>query len=157
MVLAMSNDSTNPSSSPEPSSPDSADPADRSLKPLVMIVDDEQQVLAITRRLIERLGYRVLAEADPRAALARYSADYAQISCVLLDLSMRPIDGLELFREMWAINPHVRAILCSGYGETNATVSHTELGLAGFLPKPYRIDELRQVLADVLRNDDQSG
>lgn len=117
---------------------------------IVLIVDDEQQVLDIARRMTERLGYQVLTESNPHAAFARYTNEYAQIVCVLLDLAMRPINGLQLFAMMQVINPHVRAILCSGYGESDSVEDAIGLGVVGFLPKPYRIDELRQVLVQVL-------
>ena len=136
-----------------PTSPTSEQQANNELQlnqPVVMIVDDELQVLDIARRLIERLGYRVLAESDPQAAYARYTTEHGQISCVLLDLAMRPIDGLELFAMMRSINPQVCAILCSGYSESGSAEHYIRLGFIGFLPKPYRIDELRKVLANVL-------
>jgi DNA-binding NtrC family response regulator len=118
--------------------------------PVVMVVDDQQPVLDIARRLIERLGYRVLAESNPHTALARYTTEHIQIACVLLDLAMRPINGLELFAMMLKINPHACAILSSGYHQADMVEHYLDLGLAGFLPKPYHMNDLRQILADVL-------
>jgi CheY-like chemotaxis protein len=125
-------------------------PRDDTQLPVVMVVDDQQQVLDIARRLIERLGYHVLAESNPHAALARYAIEHAQIACVLLDLAMRPINGLELFALMLKINPHVCAILSSGSHQPDIVEHYLDLGLAGFLPKPYHMNDLRKMLADVL-------
>jgi CheY-like chemotaxis protein len=118
--------------------------------PVVMVVDDQQPVLDIARRLIERLGYRVLAESNPHAALVRYTTEHLQIACVLLDLAMRPISGLELFALMLKINPQARAILSSGSYQPDIVEHYHDLGLAGFLPKPYHLNDLRQILTDVL-------
>jgi CheY-like chemotaxis protein len=118
--------------------------------PVVMVVDDQQQVLDIARRLIERIGYRVLAESSPHTALARYTIEHAQIACVLLDLAMRPLNGLELFAVMLKINPRVCAILSSGSHQPDTVEQYLDLGLAGFLPKPYHMNDLRNILAEVL-------
>lgn len=117
---------------------------------VVMVVDDEPQVLTIVERMLERLGYTVLTAGLPDQAIARFRAEHQRIDGVLLDLTMPQMDGSELLRQLRDIDPSIRVVLCSGYSESYATERFVNLGLSGFLPKPYRIDELRRVLIDAL-------
>jgi CheY-like chemotaxis protein len=100
----------------------------------------------IVERMLDRLGYTVITAALPSQAIASFEADHRRIDCVLLDLTMPQMDGSELFARLRAIDPAVPVVLCSGYSEPFATERFTDLGLAGFLPKPYRIDDLRRAL-----------
>jgi two-component system, cell cycle sensor histidine kinase and response regulator CckA len=117
---------------------------------VVLVVDDEPQVLTIVQRMLERLGYTVLTAGLPEQAIACFHAEHQRIDGVLLDLTMPQMDGSELLRRLRDIDSGVRVVLCSGYSESFATERFESLGLAGFLPKPYRIDELRRVLIDAL-------
>ena len=108
------------------------------------------QVLDVAGRIVERLGYAAVTVSHAEEAVARYRAEPDGFDCVLLDLSMPQMDGLELSRIMRSINPAVRVVLCSGYSEQYATERFANQGLAGFLPKPYRIDELRRTLISAI-------
>jgi two-component system, cell cycle sensor histidine kinase and response regulator CckA len=120
--------------------------SDTASTPIVLIVDDEPDVLAITKRMVERLGYTALAFNHPTAALQLVQHTREPISCALLDLTMPTMNGVELFQAMRVSMPTLRAILCSGYSEPYATEQYLEIGLAGFLSKPFRLEDLRQAL-----------
>jgi CheY-like chemotaxis protein len=64
------------------------------------------------------------------------------VVCVLLDLTMPRLDGVETHRMLRERNADVPVILCSGYPEREAVERFAELGLAGFVQKPYTPDEL---------------
>jgi two-component system cell cycle sensor histidine kinase/response regulator CckA len=120
----------------------------------VMIVDDELPVLTIARRMVERLGYTVIAADRPETALALYRAHWQEIACVLLDLTMPQMDGVDLFLQMREINPQIRTLLCSGYSELATHNRYATLGLTTFLPKPYRMDELQRVLKETIEGSE---
>jgi PAS domain S-box-containing protein len=113
---------------------------------LLLLVDDEETVRAIGKKILERLGFEVLTAADGRQALEVFRAQADQIAGVVLDLTMPHMDGEETFRELRRIRAGVRVILSSGYSEQDAVQRFAGKGLAGFIQKPYTVDNLQAVL-----------
>jgi CheY-like chemotaxis protein len=116
----------------------------------VLLVDDEQAVLRVAKRMLERMGFQVLCVNDGREALAAFRAHAAEIVCVLLDLTMPQLDGEQVFREIRRMQPDASVILTSGYDESDITQRFAGEGLAGFIQKPYRSDSLRAKLREIL-------
>ena len=103
----------------------------------------------VGRLVLQKAGYRVLMAADGRQAVDLYRREHARIDLVILDLTMPHLSGRDTLRELVAINPRVRALVTSGYSaEDKLPIGVT--GVAGFIPKPYRLDELLQVVRTVL-------
>jgi CheY-like chemotaxis protein len=116
----------------------------------ILVADDEEGVLVIARTILESLGFGVLTAMDGSEALEVYRAHMDEVLCVMLDLTMPKMDGEEAFRCLRALNPNVKVLLCSGYGEQQAVQQFTGGGLAGFVQKPYLRDTLIQKLREVL-------
>ncbi|MBM4392248.1 MAG: PAS domain-containing protein [Deltaproteobacteria bacterium] len=108
----------------------------------VMVIDDEPAVRDFARAVLEFHGYHVLEAQDGREAVSLFGAHRDRVGLVLLDLTMPGMDGEETFHELRALKPSVRVLLSSGYDEQQATSRFTGLGLAGFLRKPYRAEQL---------------
>ncbi|MEO8539269.1 MAG: PAS domain S-box protein [bacterium] len=108
---------------------------------IILIVDDDATVRTVTRRILERAGFSVLLGEDGADGLRVY-AEHPGIDLVLLDMTMPHMDGEETFRELLKVDPNVRVVLTSGYNEQDATENFTGKGLAGFMQKPYRPQEL---------------
>ncbi|MBM4367464.1 MAG: PAS domain-containing protein [Deltaproteobacteria bacterium] len=108
----------------------------------VMVIDDEPAVRDFARAVLEFRGYHVLEAEDGRQAVSLFGAHRDRVGLVLLDLTMPGMDGEETFHELRALKPSVRVLLSSGYNEQQATSRFTGLGLAGFLRKPYRAEQL---------------
>lgn len=117
---------------------------------LVLLVDDDEGVRNVGRRQLVKLGFTALTAASGAEALTVYSQRYAEISLVLLDLTMPGMDGVETYREMRRINPAAKVILTSGYDEQESINRFTGNGMAGFVQKPYRLLELAAKIKDVL-------
>jgi len=118
---------------------------------LVLVVDDEQIVRELCEEALQHLGYRVLSAADGLEALEVFQENIQAIDCVLLDLMMPRMNGVAAFAELRRLKPGIRVILCSGYSEQEATQRFQGQGLAGFLQKPFRIEDLRGELERVFR------
>jgi two-component system cell cycle sensor histidine kinase/response regulator CckA len=116
----------------------------------VLVVDDEEWVRTLARKMLERLGFTVLTAAHGREAVEIYRAHAAWITAVLLDLTMPQMDGAETFHELKLVRDDVRVIISSGYGEQHALTLFAGMGLAGFVAKPYSLDELSSTLRKVL-------
>jgi signal transduction histidine kinase len=103
----------------------------------VLLVDDEETVRAVGRRMLELSGFAVLTAADGREALRVFTEHRREITCVVLDLTMPQMDGEETLRELRLIQSDVRVVLSSGYDEGEIIGRFRGKGLAGFVQKPY--------------------
>ncbi len=116
----------------------------------ILIVDDDINVRKVTSHLVEGLGFRTLEAADGAEALRIYREHASRILCVLMDLTMPRLDGEETFRELRKLQPDVRVLLMSGYNEQDAIARFVGKGLAGFIQKPFMIEELEKQLQRLL-------
>ena len=84
-------------------------------KGTILLVDDEESLLALGARMLEHLGFTVLTAADGLEAVDLYRERGKEIDLVLMDLTMPHMDGAEAFGELRRLNPDVRVVLASGY------------------------------------------
>lgn len=108
----------------------------------VLLVDDDETILAISSRMLVRLGFEVVTAADGREAVDLLRAAPDTFVLVILDLTMPRMGGDETYREMRRIKRDVLVLLSSGYNEREVTQKFAGKGLAGFIQKPYRANEL---------------
>ena len=118
----------------------------------ILMVDDEPSVRDVGRSMLERKGYRVILAGDGREALDIFRERHSDIDCVILDLTMPHMDGDETFREMRKIDGDVKVIISSGYNKQDVTQRFVGKGLAGFIQKPYRLNELHAKLHEILKD-----
>jgi two-component system, cell cycle sensor histidine kinase and response regulator CckA len=116
----------------------------------VLIVDDEEGVRNVCQDYLATLGLETLCASDGEEAITLFKQHAGEIICVVLDLNMPRMDGLIAFRTMKSLCPGVQVILCSGYNEQEATQKFLGDGLAAFIQKPYRLQDLKQKLEQVL-------
>ncbi|HEX6964797.1 MAG TPA: PAS domain S-box protein [Gemmatimonadaceae bacterium] len=116
----------------------------------VLLVDDEDAVRAIARRILERAGYRVLTARHGADALRVLSEADTRIDVLLSDVVMPELGGVELAGRAVEHTPELRVVLMSGY--TNDTAILDELGsLAGFLAKPFTADTLLRSVQEAMQ------
>jgi len=116
----------------------------------VLVVDDEELVRTVTRRLLERIGFKVLCAGDGAEAIEVLTKKREEIALIMLDLTMPRMDGNETYREIRRIAPDIPVVLASGYDAIQASERFDADGLAGFVQKPYRSKELEDVLRAAL-------
>ncbi len=116
----------------------------------ILIVDDEPVVIEVCGRMLRRLGYDVVTAADGVAALQLFDRHRAAVRCVILDLTMPRMDGVEAFRELRRRDCSVPVLLASGYSEPIATEDLIGEGLAGFVQKPFQLTDLKRKLEAAL-------
>jgi len=129
--------------------PDSARESFRG-RGLVLVVDDEATVRRLARAMLERIGFEVICAADGNEAIALLRRHADRVRAVVLDMTMHPLDGAATFRELRRVRDDVRVVLSSGYSEQDATRAFDGVGLAGFLQKPYRLEDLTAVMRTAL-------
>jgi CheY-like chemotaxis protein len=115
-----------------------------------MVVDDEETVVAIAAKMLETLGFNVLTAYDGRAAVELLRERGSEVVAVLMDLTMPHLDGEQAFHELRRLRPDIRVTLMSGYNEQDAIARFIGKGLAGFIQKPFDLEQLRECLLALL-------
>jgi len=118
---------------------------------LVLVVDDEEAIRAVARRMLERFGYRVLLANHGAEAVALYAQHRGEIAVVLTDMAMPVMDGPALIVALKAIDPGVRIIGSSGLMTDGGTAQVMNAGVRHFVPKPYTAEIMLSTLAAVLQ------
>ncbi len=116
----------------------------------VLVVDDEPLVREVAKDILEQHDFEVLTAGDGLEAVEIYRRSPGDIRAVILDLTMPGMDGEQAFREIRAIDPSAVVLLMSGYSSKRAGDGMAEDGLAGFIHKPFRPDELVGRVKEVL-------
>jgi len=116
----------------------------------VLVVDDEEDVRVFARKVLELSGFAVEVAADGRDGADAFAASPRAFDLVLVDLTMPRMGGADAFREMRRARPDVRAILTSGFALEEATSGFEGKGLAGFVRKPFRADELLKAVFEAV-------
>ena len=116
----------------------------------VLVVDDEEGIRVLVQRMLEKLGFAVLAAASGDEAIRIYRDIAPRIDCILLDLHMPGMSGETVFQELRRLNPEVRVVLSSGYDREETAQRFDGQGLAGVIQKPYQLQALRETMKTVL-------
>jgi len=116
----------------------------------VLLAEDEETVRALGRRMLERMGFTVITAADGRECLRLFQEHAQTLRLVLLDLTMPHLDGDEVFREIRRIRPELPTVIASGYTEQEIRQRFAGKGIAGFIQKPYHLNDLRDVIRHAL-------
>ena len=118
----------------------------------VLVVDDEPRILQFLEKGLSRLGYEVETAESGSKACEIYSRKGESFQCVLLDLIMPGMGGLETYARLKAIDPEVRVILSSGYSSGRTRQEAVEAGSPEFLEKPFTLEVLSQALQKIQEN-----
>src|SRR5262249_42313437 len=116
-------------------------------KPLLLVVDDEDSVLSLVRRVGEAEGFDVITSADGRAALE--TAGSRRPDLVLVDLRMPDVGGLDIVRAVREAVPKATIVLMTGHATIDSAVEAVKLGAADYLTKPFDLPRLKAMFAGV--------
>ncbi len=114
---------------------------------LVMVVNDEPLVRAVTKRSLERVGYQVITASDGAEAVTRFQERAGDVQVVVLDMAMPVMGGAECFRRLRQLAPDLRVLLASGYALEQEARDCLAAGALGFLEKPFATARLLEVMA----------
>jgi CheY-like chemotaxis protein len=113
---------------------------------VILLVDDELVLRESLAEILEEAGYTVATAQDGAEAVEYYAAHPGEIALVVMDLTMPRMDGREAFQAIRRLDPAARVVLCSGFSEHDAIRQFQGEGLAGFLSKPFRGAQLRELV-----------
>jgi len=122
----------------------------------ILVVDDSRKQRDLAARMLQRLGYAVETAGSGENALEHM--DVRRFDLVILDMIMDPgIDGLETFRHMLRIAPGQKAIIASGYSESERVREMQRLGAGSYVKKPYTLEKIGMAVRKALNPRQVSG
>ncbi len=116
----------------------------------ILVVDDEASMREFLEIMLEKEGYRVVCAGDGREALLALEDETFDL--VITDIRMKPVDGLEVLKGCKARSPETVVIMISAYASTETAVAAMREGAYDYLPKPFKIDEMRMVIRNALES-----
>lgn len=116
----------------------------------ILLVDDEETIRSLGKEILTAFGFSVLMAEDGRDAVNIFQKEFQHINLVILDLMMPHMDGADCFLELKRIKPNIKVLMSSGYNEQEITQRFIGKGLAGFLQKPYQIQQLLNMIRKVM-------
>jgi PAS domain S-box-containing protein len=119
---------------------------------LILIVDDEVEILQMTRATLEAYGYRALTINSGEEAIAYCRQNPIPIDLAIVDMMMPRLDGIATIRELRKQHPTLKIIATSGLTDSRKLAEATALGALSFLAKPCSPGKLIQVIASVLNS-----
>jgi len=115
----------------------------------VLVVDDVLEQREIATAVLRKLGYQVATVSSGEEAIAYVEKESVDI--LVLDMIMDPgIDGLETYRQILALHPGQKAVVASGYSETDRVRQILALGVGAYVRKPYSIQGLGKAVRETL-------
>ena len=112
----------------------------------LLIVDDEVKFLDSISRRLEMRGFDVTKAVNGQEALE--AAREGAFDLALLDLKMPGLNGQQVLRMLKKEHKHLEVIILTGHGSVDSAVECTKLGAFSYLPKPYELEKLLEVLKE---------
>lgn len=117
-------------------------------KKRILVVDDEDQICNVIRKILSQEGYHILTALNGEEALDHLKK--TPVDLVLVDLKMPVMDGLEMLKQARALQGNLKAILLTAYGTASSARDALFLGVYDFLTKPFDIELLKKVVREAL-------
>ena len=115
----------------------------------ILVVDDVEEQREIASRILNKLGYSVTAVSSGEEAV-RFLQENS-VDLVLLDMIMEPgIDGLETYRRILELHPKQKAIIVSGFSETERVKEAQRLGAGAYVKKPFLLEKIGRAVKNEL-------
>ena len=121
--------------------------------PLILVVDDDEFFRESMRRLVRSLGY--IVEAFPSAADLLASPRLVEAACLIADVHMPGMSGVELYRHLFESLHMIPTILVTAYPDDNVRTRALKDGVIGYLKKPIDQKHLTQCLHAALRSGER--
>ena len=116
----------------------------------ILLVDDEEVILAMEKQMLERLGYQVTSRTSSIETLEAFRANPDKFDLVITDMAMPNMPGDRLAAELTKIRPDIPILLCTGFSEIMSEEKAASIGIKGFLMKPIVTKDLAQKIRELL-------
>jgi FixJ family two-component response regulator len=123
--------------------------------PFVAIVDDDKSIRDATQNLLKAAGFSTATFEDAESFLG--SANFANASCVVADMRMPGMTGLELYRQLVALGHRIPTVIITAHPEELTQARAREAGVACYLTKPFAPDELLGCVSEAVATSQPRG
>lgn len=118
----------------------------------ILVADDESIVRTVTRRVLQRAGYKVIEAEDGQAAIELFRAHRGELLAIVLDLTMPVVSGHEALSQIRALDPTIPVLVTSGFSEEALAHGITTGRETAFLQKPFNPTALISALEELCRS-----
>lgn len=115
----------------------------------ILIIDDEEDVLSVSRTILERLGYQVLVAKSGKETIEIADSFDEKIDLAILDVGLPDVPGDRLCQMLKEIRPDIKVLVSSGYALADIAESLKQAA-QGFIQKPISISKLSTTIREVL-------
>lgn len=116
----------------------------------ILYLDDEESLVLLAGRMLERMGYRVSGFTDSAQALAAFEAAPGDFDLILTDLSMPGASGMDVAKAILSIRPDIPILLATGYVRPEDVECARAIGIREVIWKPHTVGEMGEQLAQQL-------
>ena len=116
----------------------------------ILLVDDEEMIIDVGTRILQKLGYEVLTARHGKEAIEVYQQNRQKVAMVILDLIMPEMGGGETYDRLKEMDPNVKVLLSSGYSLDGQATEILKRGCDGFIQKPFSIKGLSEKLGQII-------
>ncbi len=117
-------------------------------KKSILIVDDEIHVRDGLSEILQQEGFYVETASDGKEAISL--SLNKRFDLMISDIKMPEIDGLQLLDEIQKVNPQIRVIMVTAFGDVQTYLKSMQLGAHEYINKPIRIQELKRVISTIM-------
>lgn len=118
----------------------------------IMLVDDEERILEVLACMFKEIGWDVATAATPAEALRLVSEEPFRMAFV--DNHIGSMEGLELIEQLRAVDPSLQFVIMTGNPDIETAIKAIKSGIADFLRKPFRFEDLLVCIEHVNRRID---
>ncbi len=119
----------------------------------ILIVDDDEIILKMVKKILKSLGYRVETFTSPLYALEQFLIAPNRFDLVIADMAMPKMTGDKFIQELKKIKPDLPTILCTGYSEWMDENKALEMGIKGFLMKPIDMHQMAVSIREAINRN----
>ena len=116
----------------------------------ILYLDDEEPLVFIVKRMLERLGHQVAGFTSADAALVEFSTAPASFHLVLSDMSMPGMNGIDFATAVLKVRSDALVVIASGYVDPKDADLARAAGVRHVIRKPSTLDEMRAMVTDLL-------
>jgi hypothetical protein len=120
----------------------------------ILLVEDDESVMKVTRTILEGLGYTVIEAANGEQAIERFRENAGGVHLVVSDMIMPGLSGKDVQRELSRIQPDIKILYISGYTADILKQKGMEGERLNFVSKPLQPDDLSRKIREVLDEPD---
>ena len=116
----------------------------------ILFVDDEPDILDVSQKTLEYLGYRVEARLNPKEALDLFQSNPRDFDLVITDMTMPRMSGAVLSEKILKIQPDIPIIICTGHSSFINEQKAEEMGISAFVMKPVGMQKMAGIIREIL-------